>query len=177
MAAALVLLVIGIGYGLYAFLSKPKAPTVPFQRPNITKLTTTGKVEDAVISPDGKYVAYVESTRGQHSLWVKHVPTGDTVQIIPPAGESNFYFGLTFSNDSNHIFFVRSDGVEKWKLFKVSVLGVAPPRKLLEHIDSAVTFSGCVASAFPLIDDVVQSTIFSSRTFKPTSFKTRIAPL
>ncbi|HEX6730260.1 MAG TPA: protein kinase, partial [Pyrinomonadaceae bacterium] len=138
-AAAIVLLLTGISYGLYAFLKQPKAATIPFQRTTITRLTTTGKVIDAAISPDGKYVAYVEAEKSQQSLWVKHVPTGSTVPVMPIARV--YYWGLTFSNDSNHIYFVSSEDVEKWKLYKVSVLGGFPAIKVLEHIDSAVTFS------------------------------------
>ena len=139
MAATLVLLLIAISYGLYAFLSQPKAPTIPFQQTRSVRLITAGRVTDAAISPDGKYVAYVEAEKGQQSVWVKHVPTGSIVPVIP--ADSVHYFGLTFSNDGNRIYFVRNVGLETWELYEVGVLGGHPARKLLEQIDSAVTFS------------------------------------
>jgi eukaryotic-like serine/threonine-protein kinase len=132
-------LLIGVSYGLYAFLHQSPPATIPFQQTKITRLTATGKVEDAAISPDGKYVAYVEVEKGLRSLWVKHVPTGRTLPIIPAA--EVYYWGVTFSNDSNQIYFVTNAKVDKWELYTVAVLGGSPPRKLLEHLDSAVTFS------------------------------------
>ena len=49
------------------------------------RLTASGKVSDAAISPDGKHVVYVEEDNKQQSLWVRQVATGSSVQIVSPA--------------------------------------------------------------------------------------------
>jgi eukaryotic-like serine/threonine-protein kinase len=64
------------------------------QNLDITKLTDTGDVSNAVISPDGRYVAYM--LRGARpSLWVRQVATESAVQVLPPS-EGRF-MGITFS--------------------------------------------------------------------------------
>ena len=57
---------------------------VPFQKTEITRLTASGKVTIAAISPDGRYVAYVTAEdvlRGRETLWVRQVGTSSDVQI------------------------------------------------------------------------------------------------
>jgi serine/threonine protein kinase len=68
--------------GLYKFVWQKPVP--PFQAMRVTTLTATGKVRDAVISPDGKYLAYVVTDAGMQSLWVRHAATSSSVQIVPP---------------------------------------------------------------------------------------------
>ncbi|MDQ3754584.1 MAG: protein kinase [Acidobacteriota bacterium] len=138
--ALLIIVLGGIGYGLYRFINQPEPAAALFQRIKMRMLTTTGKARDAVISPDGKYVVYVETDNKQQSLWVKQVATGSTVQIIPPTDVR--YWGLTFSNDSNYVYYVRNEqsGGPFNKLYQVPSLG-GVSKKLLEHVDSAITFS------------------------------------
>ncbi|HEX8651218.1 MAG TPA: serine/threonine-protein kinase, partial [Pyrinomonadaceae bacterium] len=76
----LLLTVAVVGIGLWGILrwSQRKSPT-PFQMMRVTRLTNAGKSIDAVISPDGKYVAHVIDDGGQQSLWIKHIPTAGNV--------------------------------------------------------------------------------------------------
>jgi hypothetical protein len=103
---ALVVVVAGITWGVYQWLA-PK--TVPFQKTEISRLTTNGKVTIAAISPDGRYVAYVTAEdvlRGRQTLWVRQVGTGSDVQIIPPADVR--YGGLIFSPDGDFLYITQS---------------------------------------------------------------------
>jgi len=50
---------------------RPAAGPPPETR--IERLTASGITIDAVVSPDGKYLAYVESSGGTQSLWVRQV--------------------------------------------------------------------------------------------------------
>src|SRR5437016_5306737 len=82
--AVLLISAIGIALGLYKF--RARKPQFNLQSGKITRLTNSGKVANATISPDGKYVAYTAlDDLGQSSLWVKHIATGSNVQIVPPA--------------------------------------------------------------------------------------------
>ena len=56
----------------------------------MTRLTSDGKASDAAISPDGKYVVYVNDDNGRQSLWVRQVATGSDVQIIPHSRDRVF---------------------------------------------------------------------------------------
>ncbi|HEX6730119.1 MAG TPA: protein kinase [Pyrinomonadaceae bacterium] len=129
----------GVIFGVYYFL-RPRTPTLlPFQATNVTRLTATGKAWDAAISPDGKYLVYVDSSTGTQDLWVKQVATGSTVRIVP-GGETG-YWGVTFSNDGNYVYYVIVDPkISTGVLYQIPSLG-GVPKKLIQHVDSTVAFS------------------------------------
>ena len=106
--AVLAAILTAAGFGLHR-TSRPERASLPFQEMKITKLTNTGTVKSAAISPDGQYVTYAMSdAAGQQSIWMRHLPSGSSVQVVP-AGDV-LYDGLTFSRDGN---FVRYTKVEK----------------------------------------------------------------
>ncbi|HEY3138649.1 MAG TPA: winged helix-turn-helix domain-containing protein, partial [Blastocatellia bacterium] len=129
------LIVLAIAFWLYRSLTKPIAP---FQTIKIAKLTNTGKATDAVISPDGKYVAYVAEEGGQRGIWLRQVASSSDIQIVPPS--QDWCGGLTFSPDGNYIYYGRNDGKNPAGFYKVPVLG-GPPKKLMEIVSSPITFS------------------------------------
>ncbi|MGA7462576.1 MAG: protein kinase [Candidatus Korobacteraceae bacterium] len=141
---AVSLVMIGVGaYGLYARFAQWRgdAGPVPFQSMSMEKLTNSGHVILATVSPDGKYVVnVVDEGHGQQSLWMRHVATGSNAQIMPAA--EGGYIGLTFSPNGDFLYFVRGDtqhqGVDF--LYQIPVLG-GTPRKLVDDVDSAVSFS------------------------------------
>src|SRR5215203_1970823 len=102
----------------YWLLGSTKTPTdskIKFQR-----LTSNGKTKLAVISPDGRFLAYVVSDEGGQSLWLRNIVAGGDLQVLPPAEKSNID-SVTFSPDGNYIFYI-SNGA----LFKLPVLGDEP---------------------------------------------------
>ena len=110
----------------------------PFSSMRLAPFTTSGKATRATISPDGKYVVYVESDLGKQSLWVRQVAVTSNVEIVSP-GEV-FYRGLTFSPDGNYIFYVVQEGNNPIQvLYQVPVLG-GQPRRILTNIDSPIAF-------------------------------------
>jgi serine/threonine protein kinase/Tol biopolymer transport system component len=111
---------------------------MPFQNMRISRLTNTGRANGAAISPDGKYVVHVVSEAGQQSLWVRQVATSSNVQIVPPAEVQ--YSALTFSNDTNFVYYAMFDKSPPVSLYQVPTLGGAA-RKLIEGVDSPVTLS------------------------------------
>src|SRR5256886_827072 len=138
---ALVLLVIaGIGYGIYKWVAKQGKPAPSFQSAKFTRLTTSGKASDAAISPDGKYVAHVKTDAGQQSLWLRQVETTSDTQIVPPSQQN--YYGITFSKDGDYIYYVlvEPNNPATRALYQVPVLGGAS-RKLIEKVASPVSLS------------------------------------
>jgi Tol biopolymer transport system component/tRNA A-37 threonylcarbamoyl transferase component Bud32 len=133
------LALVAIGVGLYKFVAH-KEPPVPFQAMKVTILTTTANVRQGIISPDGKYLAYVAREAGGQSLRVRQIATASTVQIVPP--DYLGYMGLTFSSDGNYVYYLRADSKDPQLgvLYQVPVLGGAS-RKLVVDVDSPVTFS------------------------------------
>ncbi len=128
----------GIGYGLYRLINQRKPMSPP--QPLISRLSFSGNVTSAAISPDGKFVGQVIDEHGKQSLLVKQVATTSYQEVVPPARVQ--YLGLTFSQDGDYIYYVRTEETNAWAgvLYKVPVLGGTPIR-LLVDVTSPVTFS------------------------------------
>jgi Tol biopolymer transport system component len=142
---ALALVLAGFAFGLYKFFIHDGSiinTTVPFQNSKVTRLTTTGNVRVATISPDGKLVAYMLNASLRESLWLKQVATNSNVQIaLPPdlqdgKAENS---GLTFSRDGNYIFLV-SGQATGGSLYRMPVFG-GVAKKIIEDVDTPVTLS------------------------------------
>jgi serine/threonine protein kinase len=126
---------------LYMYLHQRARNSVTASLPptKITRLTTTGKIAGAAISPDGKIVAYIVNEAGQRSLWVRQVATSRNLQIVEPTEVD--YYGVTLSPDGNYAYYVtgKTNNAVR-ELYQVSVLGGAP-KKIMTDVDSTVTFS------------------------------------
>ena len=91
----------------------------------LIRLTTDGKAQNAAISPDGKYVAYVSGDPGNQSLWLRQVATHRDIQIVPPSQTA--WGGLTFSHDGNFLYYIaRRFESEDFRVYRVAVLGGEP---------------------------------------------------
>jgi eukaryotic-like serine/threonine-protein kinase len=139
-AAIALVLVAAAAYGIYAFLTRTRP--IPFQNISVSKVTDTGTASLAAVSPDGKYiVTLMLDDLGRYSLWLRNVPTNSNTQVQSPA-DVYYYYGLTFSNDGNYFYFIRTDpGNPALRfLYRAPLLG-GTPQKLLSDIDSPITFS------------------------------------
>ena len=141
---------------------------INFERMKMVRLTTSGKVLDASVSPDGKYVAYLKlesgasapsqqgsdfGLRGTGSIWIRQIATGRDVMIVEPG--FFIYRGLTFSRDGNYIYYrTQVPGEVSW-VYRVSVLG-GDPEKVIRDSYSPLSFSrdgkyvAFVRNSFPI---------------------------
>jgi Tol biopolymer transport system component len=101
---------------------------------SITRITSTGNVIGAVISPDGEYTMQVVSEKGMHSLWIRQLVTGSAIQIVPPSPALELHGGR-FAPDGRSVYY-NSAGA----LYRVPVLG-GTPRKVLSNVSGSPTFS------------------------------------
>jgi serine/threonine protein kinase len=124
-------------YGVYTLLRRPAA--VAFQSFSITQLTNTGKVENAAISPDGRFLLSVQSDNGNESLWLRNIPTGSNTQVLPASGQS--FASLVFSPDGNSFYFRETaGGAAAFNLFRAPLLG-GSPTLLAKDVDGGPVFS------------------------------------
>lgn len=108
-----------------------------FEQVQLTRLTSDGKARAAAVSPDGKFVAFVNFQEGRQSLVVRQVAAGSEVQIVPP---TNLGIMLPrFTPDGNYIYYVLEEtGVGT--LYQIPTLG-GESKKLVVDVDSPVTFA------------------------------------
>ena len=136
-AAMTVFVMAGFGYSIYR-LGIPRPPTRESAM-KITQLVTGANTRAPVISPDGKYVVYIQKKEHVESLWLYQVATGSNVQIVAPVDTGST--PPTFSNDGNYVYYVNHENeYPSGVLCKVASLG-GEPQKLFENLSSAVTFS------------------------------------
>ncbi len=135
--SALIILA-GVGYSLYRLYNRNITP--PFQDFAIQQLTSSGKIQSASISPDGKYVLTVVLDKGQSSLWLHHVATSSDTQVIPPSDEG--FATIGFSPDGNYLYFRKADTKvqDVFTLYRAPVLG-GTPQPVVKDIDRGPTFS------------------------------------
>ena len=141
--AALALIVIAlalaaVGFGIYKLVATPENKVAHFSEVSLARLTNSGNVIDATISPDGKYIIYVLSDRSSQSLWIRQVSTANDKLIVQPARVG--YFGVTFSPDGSEIYYAIKANLDPGTLYRIPTLGGAAV-KLLEKIDGPVSFS------------------------------------
>ena len=102
-------------------------------------ITASGLVTSAAISPDGKYIVFVESLQGEQSLNLRQVGGAQSLQLVEPRNVA--YWGITFNPDSTTVVFgLKSDAEPNGAFFQISTLG-GSPKKLVERIDSRPTYS------------------------------------
>ncbi|HQU81540.1 MAG TPA: protein kinase [Pyrinomonadaceae bacterium] len=121
LTSLIVLFVLGGIIFLVYGLSGVFNPKTSFAEAKSSRLTNLGKVFDAVLSPDGKYAAYVTDDGAKQTLWVKQITTGSVVQVAAPA--EVLYQGLAISPDSSWVYYNFWDKKSVGQIFRVPVLG------------------------------------------------------
>jgi Tol biopolymer transport system component/DNA-binding winged helix-turn-helix (wHTH) protein len=125
-----------IGFGFYWFLFRRQNDNFGNFKP--ARLTTTGKIKRASVSPDGRYIAYAVSEGSLQSIWLRQISTGSNIQITPPAPRG--YAGLTFPRNGEYLYFVAGEEGVASKLVRLPTLG-GSEMKLFEDVDSPVALS------------------------------------
>jgi Tol biopolymer transport system component/DNA-binding winged helix-turn-helix (wHTH) protein len=125
--AAIVLLAATVFLGFRYFQTSAAVAPILSSQFASEKLSTTGKVHYAVISPDGTNVVYTVHNELNASVWLRQLASGNNVEIIPPSDDS--YGGLAFSHDGNFLYFSRRPRklVERqFDIYRVSIFGGIP---------------------------------------------------
>jgi eukaryotic-like serine/threonine-protein kinase len=138
LAVIMPLLLIVAAAFYYTFKIRPgatllnRATNLRFER-----LHLSGDINEIVISPDGKYVAYSVVEAGKHSVRVRELATAGDLRVTPMSDSR--YTGLSFSPDGAFVYYLENHA-ETGTLYRVSKLGGAQ-RLILENVNTAVTFS------------------------------------
>jgi serine/threonine protein kinase/Tol biopolymer transport system component len=138
---AAIILALG-GFAFYKMRARPEPRTqFPFERVEVTKLTTNGNALMAAMSPDGKYVAYVTTESGKESLWLRQAAINSNAQLVAP--REGRYLGLAFSPDGNYIYFgyAGSDRNDAGQIYRLPILGIGAAATRIELQDGLPSMS------------------------------------
>ena len=134
-AAAVVALVV-VSLAMIWFARAPDV-TGPAASLSLQRVTDTGIVIDAVVSPDGQYLAYATSEGGKQGLYLRQLNGTRRVELLAPANVG--FWGIAFARDGSSIYYGLKTGERPiGELFQIPMLGGAA-RALLQDIDSSVS--------------------------------------
>jgi len=103
------------------------------------RVTNTGKVRTAALSPDGKLFLYSSGKRNETGLWLGHVDGGDHIQLRAPADAK--YRGLAFAPDGESVYYVVAEEHNpNGALYRSSILG-GVPEKLREIVNTQIAIA------------------------------------
>jgi eukaryotic-like serine/threonine-protein kinase len=157
--------------------STPASATAePF---TMTALTSTGDTGLAQLSPDGKYVAYVQFDHEQTSVWMRQLASGSMVRIVAPEPDG-VVWGLTITPDSSFVDFVRTRSaasLQPLDLWRVPFVG-GPARKIVDDVASAPGWSpdGKQMAYFATAPNEYRVMVAQSDGSEPRKVASRIIP-
>ncbi len=140
--AAFAMILAASVFAVYKMRARPEPRArFPFERVEVTKLTTNGNALMAALSPDGKYVAYVTSESGKESLWLRQAAINSNAQLVAP--REGRYLGLAFSPDGNYIYFgyAGSDRNDAGQIYRLPILGIGAAATRIELQDGLPSMS------------------------------------
>jgi hypothetical protein len=141
--AIVLLLAVVLGVGAWWFGPSIVRKSRPaFSSVQVSRLTEDGKAFTPEISPDGKYVAFVNYDDGMSALFVRQVEADSGIQIVGKT--SNRIPQPTFSRDGNYIYYTLVDG-GVGTVYQIPTLGLSnsagAPKKIIADVDTKISFS------------------------------------
>jgi len=138
----------GVAYATGWFARQQTGTPAPPRFDRVVRLVSTPAHEfSPVISPDGKWVAYLSNARGPTDVWVKFIAGGDPANLTASANvnvqATDYIGGLDVSPDGTQIAFM-AQGREQGQLNTAWVIA-APlggvPRRVLKPPDAGLHWS------------------------------------
>ncbi|MBA3632255.1 MAG: protein kinase [Acidobacteria bacterium] len=127
-----------IALAAWFYLALYRGSSAPvFQAIQVTSETNDGQAQLATISPDGKFIAFVDTQNGISQLVIRQLLNESVVPIVPSNGK--VFFQPTFSPDGAFIYYVLVDkGVGT--LYRIPTLG-GQIKEIAVDIDTKVGIS------------------------------------
>ncbi len=127
------------GYGLLVS-KRVRQSVTPFQSATVRKVTTSGRARYTTISPDAKFVAYIEDVPAGGRLVLRQVATAIDRVVWGPVAK--VLWGVTFSTGGDFLYFSSRDLApgSRPSVWRISVQG-GEPRKVLDDVGDPVTLS------------------------------------
>jgi Tol biopolymer transport system component len=148
-------------------IPRPEPDTlVVLDREGRSRTLDTDPWGDPHISPDGKRVAAI---RGNRSVWVMDLASGDRRQIGKLSGPQDFAVSLAWSRDGKQVAYIALDlAIGKDVLYLATADGTAPPKQLR-------TFEGVAGQLLGFTRDDGSLIYFSAQTAGDTLLRIPLA--
>jgi serine/threonine protein kinase/Tol biopolymer transport system component len=136
-------LIVALSLAAYYFFRPAAQSETPLNFANMAlrKLSQSGTVSFAQITPDAKSIVYItiDETEGR-ALWIRRVEDRSALQLLVK-GARQFWGGIGVSPDGSQIFYIQADENARFgTLYRISSLGGAP-RKLIENANDVGAIS------------------------------------
>jgi Tol biopolymer transport system component/DNA-binding winged helix-turn-helix (wHTH) protein len=106
----------------------------------LSKLTSTGKVTNATVAPDGKSIIFSQSEGTGESLWVRRLDTGEQRQLLEV--QQGEFVGLSATPDGKYAYYsIFSNNAAVLTLSRVPLDGGAAEHVTGVDTDVSVSFS------------------------------------
>jgi serine/threonine protein kinase len=136
--AASVLLCLA-GLFVWQMLQHERTARQPFRIGRPVKLTNSGNVVEAAISPDNRNVLYIVEEGGERSIRLREVESGADRERIGGVGVG--YSRITISPDGTSFYYLLDPHkLDERELYRAPLLS-GPPTKIIEDVDSSVAIS------------------------------------
>lgn len=111
-----------------------------FTSMEIVRLTHAGRILDVAISADARLLAYVPIDRGNHSLWLWDLETGEKRQVLVP--DPALCWGLRFTRETSILYYtITQPNTTVSVLHRVAVDGKSESQQLVVNVDSPIALS------------------------------------
>jgi serine/threonine protein kinase/Tol biopolymer transport system component len=139
LAATLILGAVSVLVFRWFFFESHSGDVLTIERMRQTRLTQSGDVFSPTMSPNGKYLVYVNIDNGKRSLRLQQIANGKDLELLPP--RSNVHFWSTnFSRDSNYVYYTENKDNNPGVIYRIPSLG-GEPQKIVEFVDGGLTIS------------------------------------
>lgn len=136
---AMVLALAAVGW--FYFSANPDSPPLNFTNLTIRRLSQSGEVVFASITPDGRSVIYnAVDDNGDRSLWISRIDTRQALQLIE-SQPVHYWGGLTANADASQVYYITADrGSRLSTLWRIPSTG-GTPVKLTERVNDLGSLS------------------------------------
>jgi len=135
---ALLLVAAAIGWEYLWNLPARNSATPKWESVQVSRLTATGQVSQVALSPDGRFVAYVNGDEAKTTIRLRNLNTGADLEVGAVSGLKSA--GLAVSPDGQHVYFVEGDDWASATLYKIPVNGGLPV-EVASGVDGRPSFS------------------------------------